>query len=342
MPSYSHSRSPGGSGWERRSTTTIFGLPLFHAAGGKDPFTGKKRTACGVLAVGQRAFGVVAVCQFGVGIVALAQFGVAALFGAGQFMLAPAAVGQFVPTVFGAAGQFAIGFWAAGQFAAGPTDNIVGQTTVGLGSGVLAGIATALPAVIGWLITAALLRSSGADASRAAHARRLPRIKACSISELRPGPVVLRGFVARGQGTVFEATESWGLLSEQAGRLRVPELVVQDDSGTVQVQAANAMLFIAARGSILRLGEGDVVEVEGMAHPMANPYGVQYGFREAPSRWTVEARTIVGNQSIRTVSAMAHFPRLLAVPMVLAALVCPLLAAALGLAQPLLASIGLG
>ena len=97
-----------GRGYEWKSKTHVFGLPLVHVAVGRDE-KGKLRVAKGIIAIG----------QFGIGVVTIAQFGVAGLFGIGQFMLAPIALGQFA---FGlvAAGQFGIGLLAgAGQFATG-------------------------------------------------------------------------------------------------------------------------------------------------------------------------------------------------------------------------------
>lgn len=96
------------SGYEWKSSTTIFGWPLIHVAFGRDK-NGKLRVAKGVIAIG----------QFGIGAVTFAQFGIGLVFGIGQFMLAPLALGQFALGL-AAAGQFGIGLVAgAGQFATG-------------------------------------------------------------------------------------------------------------------------------------------------------------------------------------------------------------------------------
>ena len=97
-----------GRGYEWKSKTHVFGVPLVHVAVGRNE-KGKLRVAKGIVAIG----------QFGIGAITIAQFGIAGIFGIGQFMLAPIAVGQFA---FGllAAGQFGIGLLAgAGQFATG-------------------------------------------------------------------------------------------------------------------------------------------------------------------------------------------------------------------------------
>lgn len=71
------------------------GLPLFSVAVGFDPETGKRATAHGVFAVGQKARGVVAVGQFASGYLAIGQFVTARVGGIGQFCAAPLAIGQF-------------------------------------------------------------------------------------------------------------------------------------------------------------------------------------------------------------------------------------------------------
>jgi tRNA A-37 threonylcarbamoyl transferase component Bud32 len=46
-------------GFDYKSKRTLFGLPLLHVASGVDPFTGKRRTAKGIIAVGDKAAGVI-------------------------------------------------------------------------------------------------------------------------------------------------------------------------------------------------------------------------------------------------------------------------------------------
>lgn len=97
------------SGYEWRSKTEIFGLPLVHIALGRDQKTGRFFAAKGVIAIGQFAVGVIAIGQFSAGLIfSLAQFAV------GMFAVAQFALG----IVFGM-GQFATGITAIGQFAIG-------------------------------------------------------------------------------------------------------------------------------------------------------------------------------------------------------------------------------
>lgn len=96
-------------GYEWKSKTTIFGLPLIHIAIGRNKETGKLMGAKGIIAIGQFAIGVITIAQFGIGL----------LFGLGQFVAGIVAIGQFAPGVLFSLGQFAIGFTAIGQFAVG-------------------------------------------------------------------------------------------------------------------------------------------------------------------------------------------------------------------------------
>lgn len=90
-------------GYEWKSRTDVFGIPLVHiAVGMKD---GKLRVAKGVIAIG----------QFGIGLVTIAQFGVGFLFGFGQFLFGTAVIAQFAGGVGFGLGQFATGYIAIGQ-----------------------------------------------------------------------------------------------------------------------------------------------------------------------------------------------------------------------------------
>lgn len=96
-------------GFEWKSETTFFGLPLVHIAIGWDLNTGRLRVARGIIAIGQFGFGVITIAQFGIGL----------LFGLGQFIFGIVVIGQFAGGVLFALGQFAVGMYAIGQFAAG-------------------------------------------------------------------------------------------------------------------------------------------------------------------------------------------------------------------------------
>ncbi|MBN2200537.1 zinc ribbon domain-containing protein, partial [bacterium] len=64
-----------GWGFEYKSQTTMFGLPLVHISFKYRP-NRMPVPAKGIIAIGQFACGVVAVAQFGIGLVTIAQFAV--------------------------------------------------------------------------------------------------------------------------------------------------------------------------------------------------------------------------------------------------------------------------
>jgi len=107
-----------GTGYEYKSSNTLFGLPLVHIAFGRDK-RGKLRTAKGVIAIGQFARGIITIAQFGYGVICIAQFGVG-FFCLGQFILAAAAIAQ-IPIALVAIGQVPIVLlWGKGQVVIGP------------------------------------------------------------------------------------------------------------------------------------------------------------------------------------------------------------------------------
>jgi predicted Ser/Thr protein kinase len=61
--------------FEYRSKTTLFGWPLVHVATGVDPVTGRKRTAKGIIAMGNSPRGVIAFGDVAVGVIACGIFG---------------------------------------------------------------------------------------------------------------------------------------------------------------------------------------------------------------------------------------------------------------------------
>jgi hypothetical protein len=96
-------------GYEWKSKSEFFGLPLIHVAIGRDKNTGKLLVAKGIIAIG----------QFGIGLITIAQFGIGLLFGLGQFVGGIFAIGQFALGVWFGLGQFASGAIAIGQMAVG-------------------------------------------------------------------------------------------------------------------------------------------------------------------------------------------------------------------------------
>jgi hypothetical protein len=104
-------------GQDRRSAAEILGWPLWHVATGRDPLTGRWRTARGWYARGQRAIGLVAVGQVARGWLAVGQlaFGLLAL---GQCALGViAAIGQAAVGGLFTIGQLAVGLLGIGQIA---------------------------------------------------------------------------------------------------------------------------------------------------------------------------------------------------------------------------------
>lgn len=96
-------------GYEWKTKTKLFGLPLIHIAIGRDKQTGKLLTAKGIIAIG----------QFGIGLITIAQFGIGLLFGLGQFTAGFISISQFALAYYFGLGQFATGITAIGQLALG-------------------------------------------------------------------------------------------------------------------------------------------------------------------------------------------------------------------------------
>ncbi len=128
-------------GFDYKSKTQLWGMPLVHICNGMDPTTGRVRTAKGIIAIGDKAKGVIALGGAATGVFA---FGGVAL---GVFALGGTAIGLFsfgglalalifatgglaaAPVVFGglAAGYIAVGGLAVGAHTAsggGPADDV--------------------------------------------------------------------------------------------------------------------------------------------------------------------------------------------------------------------------
>ena len=58
-------------GYEYRSKTSLFGLPLVHIASGFDPLSSRRRVARGIIAIGDQAVGFVAIGGLALGFIAL-------------------------------------------------------------------------------------------------------------------------------------------------------------------------------------------------------------------------------------------------------------------------------
>ena len=103
---------PPPCGYEWRTQSSLFGLPLVHVAWGKDK-EGRKLFAKGIIGIGQYAMGIISISQFGLGAICISQFGVG-LFAIAQFSIALASLSQFTVAVYAVA-QMGISFDGVGQ-----------------------------------------------------------------------------------------------------------------------------------------------------------------------------------------------------------------------------------
>ena len=109
----------GTSFHEFKSHVQWLGLPLIHYTYGKNPETGRRVCAKGIIAIGRIACGVIAIGQLSIGLIAIGQLAIGILFGLGQLSTGLAAAGQAAIAVYFGLGQAAIGQIAIGQFAYG-------------------------------------------------------------------------------------------------------------------------------------------------------------------------------------------------------------------------------
>jgi hypothetical protein len=100
-------------GYEYRSETTLFGLPLVHIASGFDPETGRKRIAKGIIAIGDMAVGVLAIGGGAFGGLAIGGGAI------GLIALGGGAIGLLLALGGGAIGGVAVGGGAFGYYAFG-------------------------------------------------------------------------------------------------------------------------------------------------------------------------------------------------------------------------------
>ncbi len=109
----------GTSFHEFKSHSSWGTLPLVHYTYGRNPETGRRVVAKGVLAVGRLACGIIAIGHVSMGLVAIGQLAIGIIFGLGQLATGLAAVGQAAIAVYVGIGQLAIGHIAIGQLAVG-------------------------------------------------------------------------------------------------------------------------------------------------------------------------------------------------------------------------------
>jgi hypothetical protein len=109
----------GASYHEFMSRSRILGLPLVHYTYGRNPETGRRRCARGIIAVGRFACGVIAIGHASFGLIAFGQLAIGIIGGLGQFASGVWAVGQVAAGLVFGLGQIATGHVAIGQFAFG-------------------------------------------------------------------------------------------------------------------------------------------------------------------------------------------------------------------------------
>jgi len=108
-------------GYEYRSKTELFGLPLLHITSGFNPLTGRPRIAKGIIAIGNIAvgglavggisFGIISLGGLALGLTAIGGLAVGLLLGLGGMAVGMVAIGG------GALGYYALG---GGAFGAHP------------------------------------------------------------------------------------------------------------------------------------------------------------------------------------------------------------------------------
>jgi hypothetical protein len=106
----------------------LWGVPLVHIVSGRDPRTGRRAVAKGIIAIGQFAVGVISIGQVAAGLISVGQLAFGLLFVVAQVGAGIIAIGQFAASVVFALGQFAIGWTAIGQFACG--QHAIGQVVI--------------------------------------------------------------------------------------------------------------------------------------------------------------------------------------------------------------------
>ena len=111
---------PSGQAYSEFTSHRHFrGLPFFHFTSGRNPETGRRKIAKGVVAVGRLSIGVLSVGQAAFGVVTAGQFSFGVVLGLGQLCAGLLALGQVSLGVLFGAGQVATGIVAMGQAAFG-------------------------------------------------------------------------------------------------------------------------------------------------------------------------------------------------------------------------------
>jgi hypothetical protein len=107
-------------GYEYRSESELFGLPLIHITRGRDPHTGRRRVSKGIIAIGEAAIGLIAVGGFALGGIAIGGLGIG-LLAVGGLALGVIALGAVSFGLYFAMGTVAVSLmYAIGWSALAP------------------------------------------------------------------------------------------------------------------------------------------------------------------------------------------------------------------------------
>jgi hypothetical protein len=109
----------GTSFHEFKSHTTLLGLPLLHYTCGRNPETGRRITAKGIIAIGRFTCGLIAIGHISFGLLAIGQVAIGIIFGLGQLSTGLAAAGQVAIAALLGLGQLTTGYIAIGQLTLG-------------------------------------------------------------------------------------------------------------------------------------------------------------------------------------------------------------------------------
>jgi hypothetical protein len=93
-----------GWGFEYKSKTTLFGIPLIHISFKYRP-NRRPVPAVGIISIGQFGVGIINISQFGIGLISVSQFTIA-LYAVAQFALAYSLVAQIGLYVGKGVGQY--------------------------------------------------------------------------------------------------------------------------------------------------------------------------------------------------------------------------------------------
>ena len=105
--------------FEYTSHAKVGSWPLVHITLGRNPETGRRKMAKGIIAIGRFAMGVLALGQVAFGIIPIGQLAIGLGLSLGQAAFGLISVGQLAVAPIFALGQIAVAYAAIGQLALG-------------------------------------------------------------------------------------------------------------------------------------------------------------------------------------------------------------------------------